>query len=103
MELISSIRQVIPNDIRLNLKLSKAFIVMQKPAINESWEFQRTLIEQHGIDEKLVPIAAIYLFYGLQQLRKSYPGRISPGCAATRLSWRSWIRRTRIATAKPKR
>jgi len=59
MELLSAIRQVIPNDIRPNLKLSKAFIAMQKPILQESWEQLSTLMKQNGIDEKLVPIAAI--------------------------------------------
>jgi hypothetical protein len=59
IDLVAAIREVIPNDIRPNLKLSKAFIAMQKPVIKESWDGQRGLMAQNGIDEKLIPIAAI--------------------------------------------
>jgi len=59
LELLTAIRQVIPDEIRPNLKLPKAFIGLQKSAMNESWEQQRRLMVQHGIDEKLIPIAGI--------------------------------------------
>lgn len=58
-ELLAVIKEVIPDEIRPNLKLTKAFITMQKTAIQGNWEQQRGLMQQHGIDGKLIPIAAI--------------------------------------------
>lgn len=59
IELLSAVRQLVPDDVRPNLKLPKAFIVIQKPVIKEAWERQRSLMEQNEIDGKLIVIAAL--------------------------------------------
>jgi hypothetical protein len=59
LNLLTSIKKVIPDEIRPNLKLPKAFVVMQKPAIEFSWKREKAMMEQQGIDERLIEIAAI--------------------------------------------
>jgi hypothetical protein len=59
IELLTSIKQVIPNEIRPNLKLPKAFVVMQKESLTESWLHYSKVMQEQEIGNELVDIAGI--------------------------------------------
>ncbi len=59
LDLMSAVRQVVPSEIRPNLKLPKAFVEIQKVSINEKWAHHSSLMEQYKVDGKLIEIAAI--------------------------------------------
>src|ERR1700761_7367278 len=59
LELLSTVRQVVPNGLRPTIKLPKALIILQRTTINEYWALQEERIRKHDIDEKLIDIAAI--------------------------------------------
>jgi len=59
MELLAAVRQVLPSEIRPNLKLPKAFVEVQKAPINENWIQQASVMAQHEVPEKLIAIAGI--------------------------------------------
>ena len=59
LELMTAIKQVIPNEIRPNLKLPKAFIVVQKDSLKKSWNRHSQLMNEQKIAEELINIAAI--------------------------------------------
>ncbi|MFS2185610.1 hypothetical protein ACCC92_02990 [Mucilaginibacter sp. Mucisp84] len=59
LDLMSAVRQVVPSEIRPNLKLPKAFVEIQKTSVEEKWAHHRTLMAQYKVDEKLIEIAAI--------------------------------------------
>jgi len=57
--LITAIRQVIPTEVRPNLKLSKGFIAEQMEHFTETWALHNQLMKDHNIPEKLITIAGI--------------------------------------------
>ena len=59
IDLLSAIRQVIPDELRPNLKLPKAFIEMQKEGLAKVWAHHGQIMQTHDIGTKLVDIAAI--------------------------------------------
>lgn len=59
IDLMTTIRQVIPDEIRPNLKLPKAFIALQRSIITESWTLYTKVMEEQEIDKKLIAIAGI--------------------------------------------
>jgi len=59
LDLMSAVRQVVPSEIRPNLRLPKAFIEVQKHAISNSWLHHRAVMKPYGVDDKLIEIAAI--------------------------------------------
>jgi len=59
MELLNTIRQMIPDEIRPNLKLPKAFVAMRHAEFTTVWTaYSKTMLEQ-GINKKLIDIAGI--------------------------------------------
>jgi hypothetical protein len=77
MDLLTAIRQVIPAEIRPNLRLPKAFVVMQKQTIAENWEYHRKILEDVELDPKLVDIAAIPFKQFLEPKHKLYWGNFT--------------------------
>jgi hypothetical protein len=60
LDLLSALGQVIPTELRPNLKLPKGFVAMRKDDIAESWLHHSSLMAKHGVPEKLmIHIAAI--------------------------------------------
>lgn len=59
LNLLENVRQILPNELRPNLKLAKAFIVVQRPIFAAAWEKHRQEMEQLQIDPELVTIASI--------------------------------------------
>jgi hypothetical protein len=59
IELLTAIKQVIPDEIRPNLKLPRAFISLQKRPISDSWKVQEKVMRKHAIDEKLIKVSTI--------------------------------------------
>lgn len=59
IDLLTTIRQVVPNEIRPNLKLPKAFIAMQKASLAEIWDYQCDIMSKYRVNNKLCEIAAI--------------------------------------------
>jgi hypothetical protein len=59
LDLLSAIRQVIPDELRPNLKLPKAFIETQKEGFAEVWAHHSQIMQTHNIGKKLIDIAAI--------------------------------------------
>jgi hypothetical protein len=59
MELLSSVRQVIPDEVRPNLKLPKAFVEMQKEDFSKIWAHHGKQMKAHHIEHKLMDIAGI--------------------------------------------
>lgn len=57
--LLTAVRQVIPAEIRPNLRLPKAFIRLQKPEAEAFWAANLPVLRQQEIDPKLIEIAAI--------------------------------------------
>lgn len=61
IDLLTTVKQVIPNEIRPNLKLPKAFLAMQKRIFTEIWAKQQTSMQEQQIDKRLIDIAGIPL------------------------------------------
>lgn len=59
LDLLSALGQVIPTELRPNLKLPKGFIAIRKEDIAESWLHHSSLMARHEVPEKLISIAAI--------------------------------------------
>lgn len=59
MELLAAVKQIVSSEIRPNLKLSKAFVEIQKGTVLEKWEAQKNILQEQGIEPKLIGIAAI--------------------------------------------
>jgi hypothetical protein len=59
IELLNSVKQVIPVEIRSNLQLPKAFIALHRDGLLKQWTEHRKLMELNGIGAKLVEIAGI--------------------------------------------
>ena len=59
IELITAIKQVVPNEICPNLKLAKVFIFHQREIISQSWSDHCHVLTQRGVDPKLIDIASI--------------------------------------------
>jgi len=59
LDLMNTIKEVLPDEVRPGLKLPKAFILLQKEKFNESWERHSATMAGQGINKKLIEIAAI--------------------------------------------
>jgi hypothetical protein len=59
LELLNTIREVLPNEIRPGLKLPKAFVRLQKEPVTRSWERHSRIMAEQGISKKLIDIAGI--------------------------------------------
>jgi len=59
IELLHTIKQVLPSEIRPNLKLPKAFIEMQRDSLVKTWTFHSQLMDEQTISKKLIDIAGI--------------------------------------------
>lgn len=59
LDLMNTIRGVLPDEVRPGLKLPKAFIELQKQEISESWDQRSQLMAEQGIGKKLIEIAGI--------------------------------------------
>jgi hypothetical protein len=94
IDLMATIRQIIPNAIRPNLKLPKAFTALQKESIETSWAQHSQTMRQLGIDQKLIDIAAIpfqrftdakhTLYWGDFTWLKGYQSKLEI------MDWRDW-------------
>ena len=74
LDLMNTIRNVLPDEVRPALKLPKAFIQMQQEKLSGSWNrYSQVLIEQ-GISQKLVEIAAIPFRRFVEGRQKLYWG-----------------------------
>jgi len=59
MDLMTTVWQIAPDQIRPNLKLPKAFIAIQQNSLTAVWTQQSELLASHGIRAKLIEIAGI--------------------------------------------
>jgi hypothetical protein len=59
IDLLSAIRQVIPDELRPNLKLPKAFIETQKESFAGIWANHSQVMQTHEVSKKLIDIAGI--------------------------------------------
>jgi hypothetical protein len=59
LDLLTAVKQVIPDEIRPNLKLPKAFVELRRSQFSESWLHHSRLMAQHDVPDKLVAIAWI--------------------------------------------
>src|SRR5579871_4052198 len=59
IDLMTNVRRILPDEIRPNLKLPKAFIAMQATTFAERWAVHEKEMNRHGIEPALVEIAAI--------------------------------------------
>lgn len=59
IELLTAVKRVIPDEIRPNLKLPKAFVEMQKDGLSVIWGHHKKIMEEQEIGKKLIDIAGI--------------------------------------------
>jgi hypothetical protein len=59
IDLLTAVRQVLPNEIRPNLKLPQAFILLQKDKLTKAWQYHCQLMAEQKITGKLIDIAHI--------------------------------------------
>lgn len=59
IDLLTTIRQILPNEVRPNLKLPKAFIELQRTPLSESWLHQSSLMVKYEVPARLILIAGI--------------------------------------------
>ncbi len=59
IDLLAAVEQILPNEIRPNLKLPKAFIALQKEGLDATWIKHKTIMQEQGVNEKLIDIAGI--------------------------------------------
>jgi hypothetical protein len=70
VDLIASIRQVLPWDTWPNLKLSKAFLYLQAKRISAVWDEQSKILQEQKIEARLLEIAAIPFLRFIQGKQK---------------------------------
>ncbi|HEY4323618.1 MAG TPA: hypothetical protein VGN20_06520, partial [Mucilaginibacter sp.] len=54
LNLMSTVRQIVPTEIQPNLKLPKAFVQIQNESLQASWTEHRKLMQKYAVDEKLI-------------------------------------------------
>jgi len=59
LELLAGVKEILPNEIRPNLRLAKAFIVLQQPVMDEHWATHHREMQKQGISPNLTDIAGI--------------------------------------------
>lgn len=59
LNLLGGIRRVVPSEISPKLDLAKAFIYLQKPILEKSWNEHQQILQAQKIDPKLIAIAGI--------------------------------------------
>jgi len=74
LDLLTAIKKILPTEISPLLRLPKAFIQGQKDEFKTAWAHYEKLLEQQGIDKKLIPIAAIPFVRFIDEKEKLYWG-----------------------------
>jgi len=74
LDLMTAIRQILPGDISPLLRLSKAFLFIQKELIKTEWESYHKILLDHEIEPKLIAISAIPFQRFIQRKDKLYWG-----------------------------
>ncbi|MBS1529272.1 MAG: hypothetical protein JSU01_03100 [Bacteroidetes bacterium] len=59
INLLAHVKEILPDEIRPNLKLPKAFVVIQEAVLLESWSAHLAELKRHGVDPRLIEIAGI--------------------------------------------
>jgi len=59
LKLLAAIKQIIPAEVRPNLRLPKAFVSLQKQTAADCWATNLAILQAQEIDPKLIDIAAI--------------------------------------------
>jgi hypothetical protein len=59
IDMLAAIKQIVPSEIRPNLKLAEAFVYSQKERFIQLWESQKNTFREHEIEPQLIDIAAI--------------------------------------------
>ncbi|CAM6054709.1 unnamed protein product [Sphagnum tenellum] len=59
IDLLTTLRALVPGEITVNVKLPRAFIALQQPYISGSWQRYRIMMDKYGVHGQLVSIAAI--------------------------------------------
>ncbi|MBL4677010.1 MAG: hypothetical protein JKY70_12515 [Mucilaginibacter sp.] len=59
LDLLLTVKQVVPSEIRPNLKLPKAFVETQSASFKAEWMKHQTVLENQGVDRKLIGISAM--------------------------------------------
>ena len=74
LKLLTAIKQIIPAEIRPNLRLPKAFVLLQKQPAAECWATNLALLKEQDIDLELIGIAAIPFKDFIEPKHKLYWG-----------------------------
>nr|WP_067055144.1 hypothetical protein [Mucilaginibacter sp. L294] len=74
LDLLTAVKQMVPSEIRPNLKLPKAFVEMQKTIFKDIWELHRTVMQEQEVATKLIQIAAIPFQRFIEPAQKLYWG-----------------------------
>jgi len=74
LNLLTAIRQIIPAEIRPNLRLPKAFVLLQKQHVADSLSTNLASLQAQGIDPNLIDIAAIPVKDFIEPKHKLYWG-----------------------------
>ena len=59
INLLTAIRHILPNEIRPNLKLPKAFIALHQTELAESWLHHSSIMAKYHVPDRLIVIAGI--------------------------------------------
>lgn len=59
LDLMNTIKEVLPDEVRPGLKLPRAFVWLQKEKSSKNWERHSRVMEEQGINKKLIEIAGI--------------------------------------------
>jgi len=74
INLLNTIKEVLPNEIRPNLRLPKAFIEMQKERLVKIWTSQSQIMDEQKISKKLINIAGIPFMRFIEHKTQLYWG-----------------------------
>jgi len=74
LKLLTAIRQIIPAEIRPNLRLPKAFVLLQRQPAADCWATNLALLQAQDIDPELIGIAAIPFKDFIEPKHKLYWG-----------------------------
>jgi len=59
IELLTSLKALVPEDVTVNVRLPRAFIVLQGERLTNSWKQYSETMEKHGVHAQLITIAGI--------------------------------------------
>jgi len=74
LKLLTAIKQIIPAEIRPNLRLPKAFVKQQKQRVADSWATNLAILQAQDIEPELIGIAAIPFKDFIEPKHKLYWG-----------------------------